>query len=36
MSNNMKTANEFYEAFDNNEDIDAYVDWLKVTCPNLE
>ena len=32
----MKTAKEFDEAFDNNEDIDAYIDWSNATRPNIE
>jgi hypothetical protein len=32
----MKTAKEFEEAFDNNEDIDDLIDWSKVTRPNFE
>jgi len=32
----MKTAKEFDEAFDNNEDIDAFVDYTKATRPNFE
>ncbi len=32
----MKTAKEFDEAFDNNENIDAYIDWSNATRPNVE
>lgn len=32
----MKTAEEFDRAFDDNADIDAYVDWSRATRPNLE
>ncbi len=32
----MKTAKEFDEAFDNNEDIDEYIDWSNATRPNVE
>ena len=32
----MKTAKEFEEAFDNNEDIDELIDWSKGTRPNFE
>ena len=32
----MKTAKEFDEAFDNNEDLDEYVDWSKSSRPNIE
>ena len=32
----MKTAKEFDEAFDNNEDIDELIDWSKSTRPNFE
>lgn len=32
----MKTAKEFDEAFDNNEDIDEYIDWSNATRPNIE
>ena len=32
----MKTAKEFDEAFDNNENIDAYIDWSSATRPNIE
>ena len=32
----MKTAKEFEEAFDNNEDIDDFIDWSKATRPNFE
>lgn len=32
----MKTAKDFDEAFDNNKDIDAYIDWSKAKRPNFE
>ncbi len=32
----MKIAKEFDEAFDNGEDISAYVDYAKAKRPNLE
>jgi len=32
----MKTAKEFDEAFENGEDLDAYIDWSKATRPNIE
>ena len=32
----MKTAKEFDEAFDNNEDIDEYIDWSNAARPNIE
>jgi len=32
----MKTAEEFDRAFDNNENIDEYIDWSKSRRPNLE
>jgi hypothetical protein len=32
----MKTAQQFDEAFDNGEDISAYVDYTKAKRPNLE
>lgn len=32
----MKTAKEFDEAFDNGEDISAYVDYAKAKRPSLE
>ena len=32
----MKTAQQFDEAFDNGEDISAYVDYAKAKRPNLE
>ena len=32
----MKTAKEFDEAFDNNEDIDEYIDWSSAIRPNIE
>ena len=32
----MKTAKEFDEAFDNNEDINELIDWSKATRPNFE
>ena len=32
----MKTAQQFDEAFDNGEDISAYVDYNKAKRPNLE
>ena len=32
----MKTAQQFDEAFDNVEDISAYVDYTKAKRPNLE
>ena len=32
----MKTAKEFDKAFDNNEDLDDYIDWTKARRPNIE
>ena len=32
----MKTAQQFDEAFDNGEDISAYVDYTRAKRPNLE
>ena len=32
----MKTAKEFDEAFDNNEDLEQYIDWSKAKRPNIE
>ncbi|WP_353661259.1 CopG family antitoxin [Hydrogenimonas sp. SS33] len=32
----MITAEEFDKKFDDNEDIEAYIDWSKATRPNLE
>ncbi len=31
----MKTAKEFNEAFDNNEDLEQYIDWSKAKRPNI-
>ncbi len=32
----MKTAKEFDKAFENNEDLDDYIDWTKARRPNIE
>ena len=32
----MKIAKEFDESFDNNENLDEYIDWSKAKRPNVE